>query len=402
MREGAHLTEPERARRTLAAGILVFRWGALAWIGVLVAIAPHFRRPLLLAAALAVTLAWNVRLTLARGRLSTIGRWLDLGIAMGLLEVSALVVAPGEVGGTRPFMATMYPAAAALTWGADRGPVAGVLAGAALSVALAFSRILNDLPLDELTANQAQNLANGIVYLLLAGGAAGVISRLLDRSSEELRAATEDAMRERERAARYAERESLARQIHDSVLQALTLVTKRGRELASNPSVPGEEVARLAATAADQERALRDLLLRAPEPAPTGRASLRDALEAAAREVSGVPVTVSAVGPLFLPAATVEEVVAAVGQALANVERHARASGATVFAEQTGGWISVSVRDDGEGFVFDPDRLRADGRGGILHSVIGRIEDLGGEVRIDSRAGEGTEIELRVPEGPPS
>jgi signal transduction histidine kinase len=397
MREGPELTEPERARRTLAAGILVFRWGALAWMGVLLLTTGEFRRPGLLAAALAVTLAWNVRLTIARGRLSWAGRWLDLAIAIGLLEVSALVVAPGEVGGTRPFVATMYPAAAALTWGADRGPLAGVLAGAALSVALAGSRILNGLPLNELDTAQVQDLANGVVYLLLAGGAAGVISRLLDRSSAELRAATEVALRERERAARYAERESLARQIHDSVLQALSLVHKRGRELAGRDSVPGEEVGRLAAIAGEQEGALRDLLLRTPEPPPRGRASLRDALESAARDVTGLPVTVSAVGPVYLPAAIVHEVVAAVGQALANVERHAGARTATVFAEEAGGWVSITVRDDGAGFVLDPERLRAEGRAGILKSVMGRIEDLGGTVRIDTAPGAGTEVELRVP-----
>ena len=152
-----------------------------------------------------------------------------------------------------------------------------------------------------------------------------MISRLLDRSAAELRAATEEAMRERERAARYAERESLARQIHDSVLQALALVNKRGRELGARGSVEADEVLALAQTAGEQERALRELLLRAPEPAPGGTASLRDALEASAREIRGVPVAVSAVGPIWLPGGTVAELVAAVGQALANVEAHARA-----------------------------------------------------------------------------
>ena len=79
-------------------------------------------------------------------------------------------------------MATMYPASAALSWGADRGPLAGVLAGAALSVALAFSRILNDLPLTCSAPTRRRTWPTAIVYLLLAGGAAGVISRLLDRS----------------------------------------------------------------------------------------------------------------------------------------------------------------------------------------------------------------------------
>jgi signal transduction histidine kinase len=399
MREGAHPTEPERARRTLAAGILVFRWGALAWMFVLALTGGPFERPGLLWATLGVAALWTVRLTFVRGPLSAADRWADLGISIGLIVMSALLVGEGEVSGPRPFVATMYPASAALTWGAERGPGPGVIVGAVLAAALLASRPLNGLPLDELDANQIQQVANGMIYMLLAGGATGVISRLLDRSSAELRAATKQAIRERERAARYAERESLAREIHDSVLQALALVHKRGRELGARGSVQPDEVLALAQTAGDQERALRELLLREPEPAPGGgTASLRDALEAAAREVHGVPVTVSAVGPIWLPGGIVAEIVAAVGQALANVEAHAKASRATVFAEAAEGWISVNVRDDGVGFVMDPEKLRADGRGGILKSVMGRITDLGGDVRITTAPGEGTELELRVPE----
>jgi signal transduction histidine kinase len=54
------------------------------------------------------------------------------------------------------------------------------------------------------------------------------------------------------------EREALGREIHDSVLQALALVGKRGRELASRPSVPGRDVRELVASpAASSRRAAR-------------------------------------------------------------------------------------------------------------------------------------------------
>src|SRR5688500_5492225 len=115
MRDEEQLSEPERARRTLAAGILVFRWGALAWMAALaLTAATQFRRPWLAWSALAIALAWNARITIARGRLSDVDRWIDLGIGVGLMVVSALAVQPGEVIGPRPFFATMYPAAAAL------------------------------------------------------------------------------------------------------------------------------------------------------------------------------------------------------------------------------------------------------------------------------------------------
>jgi signal transduction histidine kinase len=108
---------------------------------------------------------------------------------------------------------------------------------------------------------------------------------------------------------------------------------------------------------------------------------------------------VSAVGAIWLPAHQVQEIAAAAAQVLANVDAHSGASKVTVFAEEAGRQVHVTVRDDGKGFTFDAERLQADGRAGILKSVIGRIEELGGEVRIDSAPGRGTEIDLRVPVG---
>ena len=112
-----------------------------------------------------------------------------------------------------------------------------------------------------------------------------------------------------------------------------------------------------------------------------------------------MPVTVSAVGPLELPTAHVEELLAAVRQALDNVVRHAGARAASVFAELEGGELVVSVRDDGGGFTYDEAALRADGKIGLLKSMKGRAEQLGGTMRVDSAPGRGTEVEFRVPVG---
>ena len=54
------------------------------------------------------------------------------------------------------------------------------------------------------------------------------------------------------------------------------------------------------------------------------------------------------------------------------------------------------VRDRGAG--FDTDHL-PDGRHGVRDSIIGRMERCGGRATIRSVVGEGTEVELWVPEG---
>jgi signal transduction histidine kinase len=253
------------------------------------------------------------------------------------------------------------------------------------------------VPLNELTSAQVQNLTGAALNYIVAGVAIGLVSRILVRSATALREASQEALVARERAARLEERETLARRIHDSVLQALTYIHKRGRELATAPVADPAEVMRLAEMAAQEEVELRSLILRDPDDAPTGLASLREALEASARKVGGIDVTVSSVGPLHLPAAIVGEVAAAVGQALTNVAAHSGAEGATVFAEIDGPSLVVTVRDKGRGFEYDEAKMREAGKAGILRSMKGRAEDLGGRMTIDSSPETGTEVEFRIP-----
>lgn len=393
------LSAPERSRRTLIRGVLVFRWVWLTWMSIVaLTSAGDFRRPGLAWASIGVAGAWTAWVTASSRRWDRTTLWLDLGVCGWLIAASALVVHEGAVV-DRAFFATGYPLTAALSWGVRRGPRGGLAAGAALGAALIVTRPLNGVPLEDLPAREVRDLVSGIINYLVAGGAVGFVSILLVRSGQALQDATDELVRERERAARLAERETLAREIHDSVLQVLALIHKKGRELARRDVVPPAEVARLGELAERQEVELRSLILRDPERVPEGTTSLREDLETLARAVDGVDVSVSCVGPLWVERRVGEEVVAAVRQALVNVAEHARASKTTVFAEEEAGRLLVSVRDDGVGFVYDEDRLRSEGKAGVLKSIKGRVEDLGGALQVTSAIGKGTEIELSVPTG---
>jgi signal transduction histidine kinase len=382
----------------LSLGILAFRWVSLAWIVVLALTAGSLRRPALAAATVAVVAVWTGWLTVARPRPTwpVLAGDLALGVALNL--VAGLVMPAGTVG-ERPYFAGGYPVAAAVTWGAARGVGGGVVAGLVLGASLVAGQLANGIDLASSEPAVLLDLAGGTLNFVLAGGAVGLVARLLERSAGQLRRATEETIRARERAARLAERESLARQIHDSVLQALALVHKRGRELAADGPVPPDQVAGLAEMAAGQERALRSLILREPggEPTPAGAASLRAALESLATAERSLPVTVGATGALWLPAGHVEELTAAVRQALDNVVEHAGATRAAVFAEEDAGAVVVTVRDDGRGFSYDERRLLAEGKIGLAKSIKGRVAQLGGTMAVTSRPGAGTEVELRVP-----
>lgn len=394
------VSSAERSRRTLIRGVLLFRWVWLLWLVVMAATSSdELQNRLLAFAAVGGALLWTVWLSFRRRRFGDLVLGIDLAFCVFLIVVSALVVDPGAVVSGRPFFATGYPLSAPLLWGAARGPLPGLFAGAVLGAAIVLSRPLNGIALGELadTPGGIQNLAGAVINYLVAGVAVGLVSRVLQRSDEAVEQATSELVRERERAARLSERETLGRHIHDSVLQALAFVHKRGREIAASRNLSRDEVAELATIAGRQEQELRSLIVRGPEEPRGNRTSLRDALEEAARSVGDLETSVSTIGPLWIDARCASELAAATRQALENVAKHSGATTASVFAEQEDGSLMITVRDRGKGFAYDEDRLRAAHKVGILQSMKGRLEDLGGSMSIDTAPGKGTEIEFRAP-----
>lgn len=388
----------ERYRRTLSRGALVFRWVSLAWMSVLALTdMGTLERPVIAWVAIGVAAAWTLWLSLSDSPPSHAVLGLDLVVCTSLVLISGLVVSEGVTITNRPFFAAAYPVNAVLLWAIVKGPAAGMISGAITGLAFALSRPLNGIAFTELTRPEWQNIGGATVLYLVGGAAVGLVARVLVQSGDALEKTTNELLTERERAGRLAERESLAREIHDSVLQALALVHKRGRELGMSKSIAPDEVARLADIAGKQEAELRSLILRQPHDAASSRLSLRDALEKQARGVEGVKVTVSSVGPVVLEAHVTAEMAAAVRQALENVARHAHATHASVFAEHEAGVVTVAVRDDGGGFVYDESVLETEGKVGMLKSMKGRIVDLGGAMSVDSAPGRGTEIEFQVP-----
>jgi signal transduction histidine kinase len=84
-------------------------------------------------------------------------------------------------------------------------------------------------------------------------------------------------------------------------------------------------------------------------------------------------------------------------QCLVNVLKHSGQSSAEVMLSASGGAVSLVVVDPGRG--FDVGTLKAEGndRMGLLHSVIERVERVGGSVSVFSRPGAGTSVLMVVP-----
>ena len=134
--------------------------------------------------------------------------------------------------------------------------------------------------------------------------------------------------------------------------------------------------------------------LAANDPADAG---LTDALAAAAAEVEdtyALSVRPVVVGGDRTLDDDLRALVLAAREAMVNAAKHAGVDEVSVFAEVEPDEVNVFVRDRGAG--FDPDAVPED-RHGLADSVRGRMARHGGSVRLRSRAGEGTEVHLRMP-----
>jgi signal transduction histidine kinase len=222
----------------------------------------------------------------------------------------------------------------------------------------------------------------GSATTLLAPGAVAV-ALLLVLGPWAFRLARE---RDAERAARIRtqEREELAARVHDSVLQTLALIQREPND-----------ARRVATLARRQERELRAWLYPDREPAAEG--TLADAVDTAAAEIEelhGVRVEVVRTGDAPLDERT-RALVLAAREAMANASKHSGVAEISVFLDADAKHVALYVRDRGSG--FDPEAIAGDRRG-ITESIRGRMERVGGTARIVSSPGEGTEVELMLPE----
>ena len=249
--------------------------------------------------------------------------------------------------------------------------------------------------------DQYKHYIVGAVAVLLAQS--GLIGALLLQAKRRRRA--EARIRDlgsRLLGAQEAERARLARELHDDVSQQTTLLAidlqaigRSGRGHQDIETLTREAVERTEAIA----RSLHDLSHRL-HPAKLRLMGLVPSLQGLCREFpEGVSVQLSYenVPPSISNELTLC-VFRIVQEALQNAVKHGGARKVSVDLAGTGTHLTLTIVDNGSG--FDVESVSATGLG--LISMRERLEPLGGTLKIQSRPGAGTRLEILVPVSAPT
>jgi PAS domain S-box-containing protein len=195
------------------------------------------------------------------------------------------------------------------------------------------------------------------------------------------------------------ERQRLARELHDSVSQALYGIALGARSarnrLARDPQRAVEPLDYILGLAEAALADMRSLILEL-QPESLEREGLVGALAKRVDAIKGrydidVRTDLPDEPPISLD--TKQAIYRIAQEALHNLVKHSRAKHASLRLRSDTDALTMEVADDGEG--FDPSRSYPGHFG--LPSMRERVQSRGGELQIESRPGEGTTVRVRVP-----
>ncbi|SHG74427.1 sensor histidine kinase [Streptoalloteichus hindustanus] len=227
---------------------------------------------------------------------------------------------------------------------------------------------------------------------------------------EELTATRADLAAAQHTAGVLAERDRLAREIHDTLAQGLSsiqlLLRAAERALPQAPQHAARHIDQARQAAVDNLAEARRFVAALTPPTLEGT-TLAGALERLCATTSArhrLTTRFHLTGdPVPLTTAHEVALLRIAQSALANTVGHAQASTADLTLSYLGDHVALDVVDDGRG--FDPARLPASDpeTGGFgLAAMRARAEALGGALTIESAPGHGTALAAQVPLTPPA
>ena len=326
---------------------------------------------------------------------------------LGLVYLVTLVAAFGVLGWVAPSLFFLLFLAYPHVWFV----VQGRPAGAVWTVLLAAATTVGPLLRSDSGDNAQDVLLETGISLVFSLALGLWISRVLAQSEqraeliEQLESTRAELAELHHAQGMAAERERLAREVHDTLAQGYTSIVVLAQTAAAALPPGADDVAERLALIEEVARENLDearAMVAAFSPLVLDSATLVEALERLVerfgRETGlATRLDTSALGAGGPELSRSEEVVLLRGaqEALANVRRHASATSVVLrvsrVAAGESAQVSVHVEDDGVG--FDPDDAPGVGLAGLRN----RAEEVGGSVDVVSAPGEGTRVTVRVP-----
>lgn len=227
------------------------------------------------------------------------------------------------------------------------------------------------------------------------------LQRERDRLETEVERRTQDLteLARHLQTVREDERSRLARELHDELGGLLTAakldVARVKSRLKGAPPEIGERIGHLVQSL-DAGIALKRRIIEDLRPSTLSNLGLTAALEVLCRDFARR--TEVKVQTDIDEVALAEDVqltaYRVVQEALTNVAKYARASGVSVQLRDDNSVARLSVRDDGAGFDTEGVPIRARGLAGMRF----RVASHGGRLELSSRPGQGTTIEVQLPQ----
>lgn len=214
-------------------------------------------------------------------------------------------------------------------------------------------------------------------------GAGNMFFAERNRMDRKLRKANEEI----EHLAKVAERERIARDLHDVLGHTLSVITLKselaGKLIDRDPQRAAKEIGEVEQISRQALSDVRDAI----RGYRTKGLAAELALAKSTLETAGLTVQCDAATTVQLPAMQESVLSLAVREAVTNVVRHARASSCRLRLEQQDGMCRLEIADDGQGFVT------VEGNG--LRGMRERVEMLGGT--LDRRNKSGTTLTITLP-----
>jgi signal transduction histidine kinase len=310
----------------------------------------------------------------------------------GAVMLSAVAVL-GSVGVSveDPVLYVVFPA---LIWAAFRFGPRGATLAIAITAALAIGITAADVGPFSKQAIDDRTVSTQL-YIFVASLTTLVLAAVVSERARSAAALAAARLREGERAGE--ERRRIARDLHDSVSQALfstVLHTRRAQRALDDPSVVAHSLGAIADLTRDAQSEMRTLIAElGRDPLAGGLVPALSKLAAETSERESVVVGLAApLGEVGLPEPVQAHLFGIAREALANAVKHSGAGAVRMRVVAPAGFVVLEVTDGGHG--FDAAATQAGHFG--LESMRSRAAEIGGRLTIDS--GEaGTVVRVTVP-----